>query len=109
MVKFEFPVPLPIKLKKNGEPITTNTIKVYKTKLNHIASGGYSTVEELMDSAEEVVAVINTIAGDTDNDQSRQVKRLYLSAIFYILPEDYLKTNNPYYNAFKKAVQNYVA
>jgi hypothetical protein len=109
MSKFQFPDPLPIKTKADGDPITKNTIKVYKTRLNHIAAGGYTTVDELMNSAQEVIATINTIAGDADDDKARQVKRYYLSAIFYILPQDYLKKKNAYYEAFQKAKQNYVA
>lgn len=93
---FQFPSPLP-----TTKQLSPFTIKVYKNRLNKIAKGGYDTVHKLIMNPFAVQTIINEYANPIDEIKRKQDVRVFLSAIFYILPQEYMETPNPYYNMFQ--------
>jgi len=81
--------------------------KHYVPKLNKLAVAGYNTPELLMKHPKEVLEVISDHVGDDDTDEARTQRRVFLSAIFYVLPESYTKTKNAYYTSFQTAKHSY--
>jgi hypothetical protein len=92
--------------KKTGLPISNNTVKVYKTLLNRLAEQGYDTKEKLISEQRPVIRYIDSVIGN-DSDSSRQLKRQYLSAIFFALEEYALDSKQQYYDVFQTSKQNY--
>jgi hypothetical protein len=92
--------------KKTGQPISNSTVKTYKTLLNRLAQQGYDTKEKLVSEQRPVVRYIESIA-EEDTEDSRLLKRQYLSAIFYALEEYALESKQLYYDAFQVSKQNY--
>ena len=78
-----------------SKDLAESTDKVYTTYLNKIAAAGYDTPQSLVDSADAVAAFIAG-AEPGDDNQSRHKRRYYISAVFWVLPERYRKTPNPY-------------
>lgn len=99
--------PIPhTKLKKDGEPLSKFTLKLYKRLLNRLADAGYDTIHSLILNAPDVVELIDIVV-DGDTDTHRAEKRKYLSAIFYALDTTPLGLKTAYYQAFQTAKQNY--
>jgi hypothetical protein len=100
---FTVPTKLAPKVDKEGNPrtLSKNTIKIYKNRLNKISEKGYSTVDELIESPEGVIQAINDLVPGASTPETRQHKRVYYSAVFYVLPEQYLQSSNSYYKAFQ--------
>lgn len=100
---FILPNKLAPKVDKEGNPktLSKNTIKIYKNRLNKLSEKGYSTVDELLHSPEGVIQAINDLVPGASTPETRQHKRVYYSAVFYVLPEPYLQKANPYYQAFQ--------
>ena len=90
---------------KTLSEITLN--KHYIPKLNKLAIAGYSTTELLMKHPTEVLDVIANLVGPDDTDEARTKRRVILSAIFYVLPETFTKSNNVYYDSFQTAKHSY--
>ena len=79
--------------------LSTTSIKIYKTHLNKLAAGGFSTIQDLIDKPVQVIARINELM---PSNEEKQKKRIYYSAIFYALADtDYVKSSNPYHTAFQ--------
>ena len=74
---------------------------MYKNRLNKLAKGGYATINELMMNPYAVQTVINEYCNSVDETKRKQDVRVFLSAIFWILPESYTSSPNPYYNMFQ--------
>lgn len=86
--------------KTTGKPLSKETIKKYKTKLNILADEyGFDTPEKLLDSAPAVVVFMR-------NHSKRYVDMFYfLSAVFYAIgTQDFTKDprGKPYYDEFQK-------
>jgi hypothetical protein len=78
--------------------IAKTTAKVYKTKLNKLASEGFGTVEALRSRPAEVIAAINRLSPGTGTEKERHAQRYYLCAIRWVLP----KTKDKYYAYYQK-------
>jgi hypothetical protein len=87
--------------KYSGQPLSENTVKIYKQHLNRLAKEGYDTKESLLKNHKKVIKHISTI-------ESNNIKRrLYFSSIFYALDEYPQEKQKPYYNAFLKAKSDF--
>lgn len=84
------------------------TQKHYQAKLNRLAAAGFTTRSDLLEKQKEVCTTINEQSGE-DNGSGRQMRRLFLSAVFWILHERPLDEKRVYYEEFQKAKDNYVA
>ena len=73
--------------------VAAGTAAVYKSKLNKLASYGFSTVEQLRRYQEAVIGMIKEFTGDGDDERARHARRYYLSAIFWVCPGLREKTN----------------
>ena len=80
----------------------------YRAKLNRLAASGFVTRSDLLDRQVDVCAKIWELSGE-DTGAGRQSRRLYLSAIFWILHERPLDEKRLYYDEFQKAKDNYKA
>ena len=67
-------------------------------------ASGLSTVEQLMKSHAKANKAIKQLAvkkdGETDLAHKARVRNYY-SALFYVLPEEYISKPNPFYKAFQ--------
>jgi hypothetical protein len=90
------PFELPSEFQKE---IATSTAKVYKTKLNKLASEGFGTVEALRSRPVEVIAAINRLSPGTGTEKERHAQRYYLCAIRWVLA---LPKKNRYYTYYQK-------
>jgi len=75
--------------------------KVYKAKLTFLAKSGYPTLDSLLINSEEVINLIREKYPE-DTDKSRYARRIILSAIFAVMPDDLRKKRNPYYDFYQK-------
>ena len=94
--------------KSTGNPLSLNTIKIYKSKLNAIAKGGFTTPESIIANPKKVVQYINTtIFANRDATKYSETDsphfRLMYCAIFWALSATtYCSKPNPLFTAFKK-------
>ena len=94
------------KLKRDGNPISKGSIKIYTKLLNRLAEGDFDTIHKLKIYPTEVLDLIDTVV-DGDDDKQRAEKRQYLSAIFYALDTQPLGQKTAYYDYFQTIKQNY--
>ena len=94
------------KYSRSGEPLSKHTISVYKSLLNKLANQGWDDMNKLLQFQTDVIKYIDTL-DDTDSDAARQLKRRYLSAIFFVLDASSIDDKREYYDAFQKAKHNY--
>lgn len=97
------PFILPSEFQKEIAP---STQKVYRGKLNILAKEGFDTVDSLQKDPKAVIAAIKTISGDATDDKSQNVRRYYISAIFWVAK---FPKKNPYYTYYQKCLPNKVA
>lgn len=88
-VKFQVPDDL-------TKAISESTKAIYKTRLNKIAAAGYKTREELLTHQKEVCKLI------FDLEDGKHKRRVYLSAVFWILHNQDLDEKRTYYDEFQK-------
>jgi len=86
-----------------SKELSDTSIKIYTSHLNKLAKAGYDTPQSLIDSAEQVVNYIWGISGGSD-DKSNRVRRVFASAIFWVLPKTYRTAPNPYQRLFDKSL-----
>ena len=79
--------------------IAPSTQKAYKSKLNALAAHGYDTVEKIQTEQKKVVEVIKELTGEGQDEKSRLLRRIILSAIFWAIP---LPTKNQYHTYWQK-------
>jgi len=92
-----------------GNPISENTVKVYKKLLNRLAEGEvFDTKEKLVSDPHSVIDLIEAVV-DSDESEGRALKRQYYSAVFYALDQYHPDTpaKKIYAVAFNKAKDNY--
>jgi hypothetical protein len=107
--RFTFPEKVndTIKSGKNaGQLKTKSTTNLYRSLMHQITKEtGVSTIDELKKRHVKVNrAIIRMTAkkeGESDSLHKSRVRNFY-SAIFYVMPEEYLASPNPYYKAFQK-------
>lgn len=85
------PFQLPSLFQKDLAPSTQH---IYKTKLNALAKKGFDTVEILVEKQSEVIEAIKSLTEGEDNEKTRNIKRYFLSAIFWAAP---IPKDNEYY------------
>lgn len=81
--------------------LSKNTVKIYKSKLNKLASAGFADTSALMLQPQAVCQEIKRLEPDAVSVNGRMRRRLYISSIFWVLPEQYRATKNPYYELFQ--------
>jgi hypothetical protein len=86
--------------KEFQKEIAVSTQKVYKSKLNALASRGFDTVEKIQKEQKKVIEAIKEITGEGQDEKSRLQRRIILSAIFWAIP---LPTKNQYHTYWQKA------
>jgi hypothetical protein len=86
--------------------LAVSTQKVYKSKLNALAGHGFDTVEKIQTQGKQVVATIKEITGDGQDEKSRLLRRIILSAVFWAVP---LPKVNPYHTYWQKTTPLMVA
>ena len=92
---------LPTDMKKQLAP---STEKRYKTHLNKLVPFGFTNRDDILARQDEAVAAVNTLVPN-DDDEARQDKRTFYSAIFWVCPD--LPPVNTLRTAFHQAKQNY--
>jgi hypothetical protein len=88
--KFQLPSDLPTVSRHTGNPFSSTTLNTYKTRLNKLAAGGISSVDELIANQDKAIEISKA---DTSSDPAKM--RVYLSAMFWVL------TNTPQSNKQK--------
>jgi hypothetical protein len=81
-----------------------NTVAMYKSRLNKIASEGYDDVPKLLKTPSKVIKKINEMHTYDDNKKTKAKRLEMLTAVFYALqnvPADD-KKKLMYYKAFQK-------
>jgi hypothetical protein len=81
--------------------ITVPSQKVYKSKLNALASRGFDTVEKIQKEQKKVVEAIKEITGEGQDEKSKHARRYFLSAIFWAIP---LPKVNAYHTYWQKNI-----
>jgi hypothetical protein len=88
-----------------GESKTKSTVNLYRALMHQITRAtGISNLEELMKNHDKANKAIKLLAAKKDSETDAAHKsrvRNYYSAIFYVLPEEYLSKPNPFYKAFQ--------
>ncbi len=79
--------------------LAQSTQKVYKGKLNALAKEGFDSVEALKTKQSEVVQAIKKLTEGTDSESLRNVRRYFLSAIFWVIE---LPKKNDYHKYWQK-------
>lgn len=79
--------------------IEDNTAKVYKAKLNKLATEGFDNVAALKSRPIEVIAAINRLAPGTTTERERHAQRFYIAAIFWVIKKT---KRNRYYTYYQK-------
>jgi hypothetical protein len=69
--------------------------------LNGLAKAGFDTPDSLKNSPKDVIAAIKTLTGDDDGNSTRQTRRQFLSAIFWVAK---FPKKNPYYTYYQKCL-----
>lgn len=98
-MKFELP-------SEFSKLVAPTTAKIYTAHLNRLAKVGYSTPNILMQNSEAVANYIKSIAPE-DDDEARAKRRLYVSAVMWVVPAEYKKTENPYYLLNKSSMPGF--
>ena len=90
--------------KSAGNPKSKSTVNLYRSLMHQITRAtGITTVEELMKRHIKTNRAIKVLAAKKDDESDAAHKsrvRNFYSAIFYVLPEEYLSKPNPFYRAF---------
>ena len=84
-----------------------NTIKVYKSKLNKLASEGWDTIDKLRTNPTGVILTLDKLIGSRETDKDRHKYRAFLSAIFWVVPGLRDKKNG-YYIFWQKVIPHKV-
>lgn len=90
------PFELPTEFQKE---LAVSTQKLYKGKLNALATAGFATPDSLIKNSKEVIKVIKELVPG-DDEKARTVRRYFLSGIFWVAK---LPKTNAYYTFWKKA------
>ena len=75
--------------------LSRTTHLAYVRRLNQLAEAGFDTPEILLKKPFSGVSLIKKLFPGDDN-ASRNGRRYFISAIFYVLPLAYRKKSNPY-------------
>lgn len=91
--------------KNPGKPKSKNTVNLYRALMHQITRvTGITTIEELMKRHIKTNRAIKVLAAKKDDESEAAHKsrvRNFYSALFYVLPEEYISKPNPYYRAFQ--------
>ena len=104
-MSFQIPATVPTHYKtKQGEvkQYSPATLKIYKQKLNFLARNGFDTVHDVMAKPYDIIPLIQQ--SDT-SVKALYKQRVMLSAIMWVVPQEYSKQYNPYYELFRKSME----
>jgi hypothetical protein len=91
--------------KNPGKPKTKSTVNLYRALMHQITRAtGITTIQELMKRHIKTNRAIKVLAAKKDDESEAAHKsrvRNFYSALFYVLPEEYISKPNPYYRAFQ--------
>jgi hypothetical protein len=73
----------------------------YELLLNKLAGAGYDSPDKLRINPEKVIKVIEELVGTGADEKSKHKKRYYVSAILWVMTDEYVKTANPYYKYYQ--------
>lgn len=73
----------------------------YTILLDRLAVAGYDTPGKLRIYAKRVIKTIETLTGNDSDEKTKQKKRYYLSAIFWVMTPSYNTKKNPYYKYYQ--------
>jgi len=97
--KFEYPVTTKV--------LSTNTIRIYKTKINRLSTiTNYTTVQEFLDNPKDVINAINAIIPTQDTEDEkilnelRNDRRSYLNALMWIFTDIPYENRIDYYEYY---------
>ena len=96
---------MPFQLPDTGfqKELSATTQKIYQGKLNKLAAAGFDTPALLTSKKAAVVKAIKEATGDEDTAAARHSRRLFLSAIFAVIPTQTSK-RSPYYQLYQKSL-----
>lgn len=86
-----------------SKELAASSMKIYTSFLNNLASAGYTTPESLVTNAALVAKHIKSVEPGDDTN-SRHRRRFYISAIFWVIPESFKATANPYSRLFAESL-----
>jgi hypothetical protein len=81
--------------------LSKNTVKIYKSKLNKLAEAGFTDTTALTLQPKAVCDEIVRLEPDGVSMNGRMRRRLYISSIFWVLPEQFRASKNAYYELFQ--------
>jgi hypothetical protein len=79
--------------------LTPTSQKIYRSKLNHLAKGGYDTVDKLLANKRKVIEIIKEATGR--DEKQRMVARQFISAISWVTDPAKLPKNNLYHKFYQ--------
>lgn len=90
-----------------SKELAPSTQKIYSSKLNRLAAAGFDTVEKVLAAPKKVIEAIEA-AAPGDSETAKHVRRYFLSALFWVLPEKYMKKTNPFHKYYQKVLPSKV-
>jgi hypothetical protein len=78
-----------------SKTISRTTHLAYVRRLNKLAGAGFDSSEKLLEKPTEAVSAIKKLSPGSDNE-ARNERRYYISAVFYVLPKEYRESPNPF-------------
>ena len=107
--KYNIEVVMPFLLPDTfSKELSINTQKIYGGYLNKLAAGGYDTVDSLKRHAARVCHHIKELEPG-DDDKARWKRRVFISAVFWVLPEKIRDKTNPYSKLYDKSIPSVFA
>lgn len=85
-----------------SKDLSPNTQKFYRSYLNKLADGGYNSVQALKRNSRSVCNLIKRLEPG-DDEKSKWKRRVFVSAVFWVVPYD-RKKPNPYSKLYDKSV-----
>jgi hypothetical protein len=83
-------------LPQTSSSVTDGTLKIYKSKLNKLASQDILTPSDILQQQDKVIDIAKK---DTKNDAAKM--RVFLSSVFYVLHDAPLESKLKLYNCFQ--------
>jgi hypothetical protein len=113
-IRFIFPDKFQDKIRTGanaGKEKQASTINLYRSHMHQIAAAtGITTVEELIKKHLKVTQAIKKLAAQKEGESDlkhRSRARVFYSAIFTFLPEEYSQSPNPFFRAYQKWKEAY--
>lgn len=86
-----------------SKELSVNTRKVYLGYLNRLAEYGFDTVPILAKYSRRVCNTIKQLEPGED-EKSRWKRRVFVSAVFWVMSPKYRKKSNPYSKLYDRSI-----